>query len=119
MRSVFRRPRIQSNNQPTHFTMTTYLALINFTPQGLQNVHESPHRATAFKAAAKKAGVKVRELYWTLGAYDGAIVFDAQSDEAAAGVMVSLAALGNVRTQVLRAFTAAQFSAIVAKSPRL
>jgi len=99
--------------------MTTYITLINYTPQGLQNVHESPHRASTFKAAAKKAGVKVRELYWTLGAYDGVIIFDAQSDEAAAGVMISLAALGNVRTQVLRAFNAAEFSAIVAKSPRL
>ena len=99
--------------------MTTYIALMNFTPQGLQNVHESPHRASAFKAAAKKAGVKVRELYWTLGAYDGVILFEAQNDEAAAGVMISLAALGNVRTQVLRAFDAAEFSAIVVKSPRL
>ena len=40
--------------------MTTYVVLINFTQQGLQNVHESPHRASAFKAAARKAGVKVR-----------------------------------------------------------
>lgn len=99
--------------------MITYISLINFTPQGLQNVHESPHRAGAFKAAAKKAGVKIRELYWTLGAYDGVIIFDAQNDEAAAGVMISLAALGNVRTQVLRTFNAAEFSAIVAKAPRL
>lgn len=99
--------------------MTTYIAVLNFTPQGLQNIHESPHRATAFKAAAKKAGIKVRELYWTLGAFDGVIVFDAQNDDAATAVMLSLAALGNVRAQTLRAFAAAEFAAIVAKSPRL
>jgi uncharacterized protein with GYD domain len=99
--------------------MNTYITLVNFTQQGLQNVHESPHRATAFKAAARKAGVKVRELYWTLGAYDGIIIFDAQNDEAATGVMLSLAALGNVQTQTLRSFNAAQFAAIVEKSPRL
>jgi len=99
--------------------MTTYIALLNFTPQGLQNVHESTHRATTFKAAAKKAGIKVRELYWTMGAFDGVIVFDAQTDEAATGMMLSLAALGNVRPQTLRTFDAAQFAAIAAKSPRL
>jgi uncharacterized protein with GYD domain len=99
--------------------MTTYIALLKFTSQGLQNVHESPNRAGAFKAAAKKAGVKVREQFWTLGAYDGVIVFDAETDEAATGVMLSLAALGNVQTQTLRTFNAAQFGGIVAKLPRL
>jgi len=99
--------------------MNTYIALLHFTAQGLQNVHESPRRASTFKAAAKKAGVKVRDLYWTMGAYDGAIVFDAQTDEAATGMMLSLAALGNVQTQTLRTFDATQFAAIVAKSPRL
>jgi uncharacterized protein with GYD domain len=99
--------------------MNTYFALVTFTQQGLQNIHESPHRATAFKSAAKKAGVKVRDLYWTLGAYDGVIVFDAQSDEAATSVMLSLAALGNVRTQTLRAFDASEFAAIAAKATKM
>jgi uncharacterized protein with GYD domain len=99
--------------------MNTYVALVSFTQQGLQNVHESPHRAAAFKGAAKKAGVKVRELYWTLGAYDGVIVFDARDDEAATSVMLALAALGNVHTRTLRAFNAAQFAAIVDKAPRM
>jgi uncharacterized protein with GYD domain len=99
--------------------MATYLALINFTQQGLQNIHDSPHRAAAFKTAAKKAGVKIREVYWTLGAYDGVIVFEAKTEETATGLMLGLAALGNVHVQTLRAFNAAQFADIVAKSPRL
>ncbi len=99
--------------------MTTYIALLNFTQQGLQNIHESPHRAAAFKAAAKKAGVKVREIYWTLGAFDGAILFEAESDAAATSAMLALSSLGNVHTQILRTFDAAQFASIVAKSPRL
>jgi uncharacterized protein with GYD domain len=99
--------------------MTTYIALVNFTSQGLQNIHDSPHRAAAFKTAIKKAGVKVRDTYWTLGAFDGVIIFDAQSDEAATSAMLALAALGNVRTQTLRTFSAAQFAAIVDKCPRL
>jgi uncharacterized protein with GYD domain len=99
--------------------MNAYLTLINFTQQGLQNIHESPHRAAAFKASAKKAGVKVREIYWTLGAFDGAILFDAESDAAATSAMLALSSLGNVHTQILRTFNAAQFASIVKKTPRL
>jgi len=99
--------------------MNTYIALVNFTPQGLQNVHESPHRAAAFKTAAKKVGVKLREIYWTLGAFDGVIVFDAENDEDATAAMLALDGLGNVQTQTLRTFTAAQFAAILEKTPRL
>lgn len=99
--------------------MNTYISLINFTPQGLQNLHESPHRAAAFKAAAKKAGVKVTQVYWTLGEFDGAILFEAKSDAAATGLMLSLSGLGNVHTKTLRAFDAAEFADIVDKVPKM
>ena len=99
--------------------MSTYITLINFTPQGLQNIHESPHRAAAFKSAAKKAGVKIKELYWTLGEFDGAIVFEARDEGAATGLTLALSSLGNVHTKTLRAFNAAEFSQIVAKAPKM
>ena len=99
--------------------MSTYIVLVNFTQQGLQNLHESPHRAAAFKAAAKKVGVKVREIYWTLGAYDGVLVFEAESDKAATSATLALSGLGNVHTQTLRTFNAVEFADILKKSPRL
>ena len=99
--------------------MSTYIALINFTQQGLQNLHESPHRATAFKAAAKKAGVKITHLFWTLGEFDGAILFEAKDDGAATGLRLSLSSLGNVHTTTLRAFNATEFAEIVAKTPKM
>jgi len=99
--------------------MSTYIVLINFTQQGLQNIHESPHRAAAFKAAAKKVGVKVREIYWTLGAYDGVLVFEAESDKTATSATLALSSLGNVHTQTLRTFTGAEFADIVKKTPKL
>jgi len=99
--------------------MASYLTLVTFTAQGLQNLHESPNRAAAFKAAAKKAGVKVTQVFWTLGEYDGAIVFDAKNDAAATGLMLALSSLGNVRTKTMRAFNAAEFSEIVTKLPKM
>ncbi len=99
--------------------MSTYIVLINFTQQGLQNVHESPHRAAAFKTAAKKIGVKVRDIFWTLGAFDGVLVFEAENDKAATSATLALSSLGNVHTQTLRTFNAAEFADIVKKSPKL
>ncbi|HEY6169988.1 MAG TPA: GYD domain-containing protein [Verrucomicrobiae bacterium] len=99
--------------------MSTYIALLNFTNQGAQSFRESPLRANAFKAAAQKSGIKVRETYWTMGDHDGAIIFDAANDEVATAAMLSLGALGNVRTKTLRAFDPGAFKRIIARSPKI
>jgi uncharacterized protein with GYD domain len=95
--------------------MASYVTLINFTAQGETHIQDSTKRAAAFKAGARKMGVKVKEIYWTLGAYDGVLLFEAPDDETAAVALLSLDALGNVRTQTLRAFTAAEMDGILAK----
>jgi uncharacterized protein with GYD domain len=96
--------------------MATYLTTIKFTPQGLSNVQDTCKRAAAFKGAAKKMGVKVRDIFWTLGAFDGAIVFEAPDEETATALMLQLAALGNVQTRTARAFTETEMEKIVAKT---
>lgn len=102
-----------------HSTMSQYITLLNFTPQGLQNIHESPHRATAFKAAAKKAGAKVLHIFWTLGECDGAIIFSAKDDATATALTLSLSALGNVHTRTMRAFDATEFADIISKQSKM
>ena len=84
--------------------MATYLALINFTEQGVQKFRDTQKRAAAFRAMAEKAGVRVREQLWTLGRYDGVLVLEADDDAAVTSVMLNLASMGNVKTQTLRAF---------------
>lgn len=97
--------------------MATYVALLKFTAQGAQNIHESPHRAASFKSTAKKVGAKISHLLWTMGAYDGVIVFEASDDAVATGLMTSLSTLGNVSTTTLRSFNAVEFAAILHKAP--
>ena len=75
-------------------------------------IHESPE---LLKAAAKKLGAKVTNVYWTLGEYDGLLILEAPDDETATTVLLHLAALGNVHTTTVRAFTAAEMDKIVAK----
>lgn len=93
--------------------MATFITTIKFTEKGAQTIHESPKRAAAFKATAKKMGVKVRDIFWTLGYFDGVIVFDAPDDQAATAAMLSLSSLGNVQTTTARAFGATEMEKVV------
>jgi uncharacterized protein with GYD domain len=97
------------------FPMATFITTIKFTEKGIKAIGETTKRADAFKAAAKKMGAKVTEIYWTLGAFDGAIVLDAPDAETAAAVLMQLDISGNVHTTTARAFNAAEMGKILAK----
>jgi uncharacterized protein with GYD domain len=98
--------------------MATFITLIKFTPQGMANIQDTCKRADAFKAEAQKRGVKVRDIYWTLGAFDGVMVFEAPDDETATALMLRLASLGFVQTQTARAFTADEIAKVLAASAK-
>jgi uncharacterized protein with GYD domain len=94
--------------------MATFITTVKFTEQGIQNIHESPKRAAAFKSAAKKLEVKVSDIYWTLGSFDGVIVFDAPNDETATAAMLHLSSQGNVQTTTARAFDSSEIEKVIA-----
>ena len=95
--------------------MVTYVVLAKFTDQGVRNAKESPKRADAYKEMAKTFGVSVKELLWTQGRYDVVTIVDAPDEASAMSLSLSLAALGNVRTETLRAFSAAEMTKIAGK----
>jgi uncharacterized protein with GYD domain len=94
--------------------MATFISTLSFTPQGVASCQDTCKRAAAFKAAAKKLGGKVTGTYWTLGAFDGMLIFEAPDDETATAMMLHLGSLGFMKTQTARAFTAAEMEKIVA-----
>jgi uncharacterized protein with GYD domain len=95
--------------------VATYIVLGQFTDQGIRNVKETTKRAEAFKAMAKKAGATVKEVYWTLGQYDIANIIEAPDDATVTALLLSVGALGNVRTQCLRAYTPGEMGPILGK----
>src|SRR3954465_9993786 len=95
--------------------MAYYVLLTNFTDQGAKAVKETVKRAEAFKQMATKSGVKVHSFFWTLGQHDLVAIAEADDDLAATALSLSIAALGNVRTQTLRAFDAADMAKVIAK----
>jgi len=95
--------------------MATFISTIKFTQQGMKGVSETTKRAAALKAAAKKMGVKVTGIYWTLGDHDGVLIFEADDDETATAALLHLGMAGNVNTTTCRAFTAAEMDQILSK----
>jgi uncharacterized protein with GYD domain len=95
----------------------TFIATIKFTAKGAAGAKDTVNRANAFKNAAKKIGVKVQAVYWTLGPFDGVLILEADDEETATAAMLHLAAQGYVTTQTARAFKASEMEAIVGKLP--
>ena len=95
--------------------MATYIVLGNFTEQGMRAIRDTTKRAEALSALAKKVGVTVKEVYWTLGEYDIATIVEAPDDAAMSAFGLSVGTLGNVRTRTLRAFNAEEMGRILGK----
>jgi uncharacterized protein with GYD domain len=95
--------------------MSTYIGLLNFTDQGIKTIKDSPKRAAAAKEMAGRYGVTMKDIYWTLGSHDIVCVLEAPDDAAVTAFNLAIAGQGNVRSQTLRAFTAAEVEKVLAK----
>jgi uncharacterized protein with GYD domain len=95
--------------------MATYVLLATYTEQGLKGIKDTVKRTEAVSQLAKKAGLTMKESYWTLGQYDVVAAFEAPDDETMTAFSLSVAKLGNVKTQTLRAFSSREMEGIVRK----
>jgi uncharacterized protein with GYD domain len=93
--------------------MATFITLFGWTDQGVRSVKDTIKRAEKFHASIKKLGGTVKDVYWTMGRYDGVIVFEAPDSAHATAVMLGGAAQGNVRTETFRAFDAGEMKDIL------
>ena len=97
--------------------MVTYVGLMSFTDKGIQSVKDTTKRAAAAREAAKKAGVNMREILWTMGEFDLVSIIEAEDEQALAAFSLATAVQGNVRFHSLRAYTSSEMDAILAKLP--
>lgn len=95
--------------------MQTYLMLWSWTQPALEHVRDTTHRADRVIAAFKRHGVTVRDLYWTEGQFDGFVLLEAEDEQTLAAAVLANDALGNIRTQTLRAFNEDEMTEIVGK----
>lgn len=97
--------------------MPTYISLLSFTQQGVENIKESPARLDKAKQAFKTAGAELKEFYVVMGRYDAVAVCEAPNDETAAKLVLTIAAGGAIRTETLRAFSEDEYRKIIYALP--
>ena len=93
--------------------MPTYIALLNWTNQGVSKVSASAKRLDAGRKAFKKLGAEIKDVYLTMGRYDLVCVIEAPDDETYAKAIIGLGSQGNVSTETLKAFNEDQYREIV------
>lgn len=93
--------------------MPTYIALLNWTGEGIQQVKESPKRLDDGRKAFKKLGVKLKDTYLTMGRYDLVCILEAPDDETFAKAVLTLGAKGATRSETLKAFSEADYRKII------
>jgi uncharacterized protein with GYD domain len=94
----------------------TYVSLINWTEQGIKNFPDTTKRAEDFTKLVEASGGKVRELVWTVGEYDIVSVVEFPDEESSVAALLQQGSAGNIRTNTMRAFSAGEIEAIVART---
>lgn len=97
--------------------MPTYIALTNYTEQGIRTVKNAPARLNAVKKQFKAMGAELKAFYLTMGPYDIVTIVEAPDDETAAAISLAIGSGGNVRTVTMKAFTEADFRKIIKTLP--
>jgi uncharacterized protein with GYD domain len=97
--------------------MPGYIQLYKWTGQGIANVKEAPERIRRAKEEAEKLGIRNVGIWMTMGKSDPIAVWDAPDDEAMATFTLSVAKLGNVQTQTMKAFSEDELARVVGRLP--
>ncbi len=97
--------------------MATYVSLVRFTDQGIRGVKDAAERIAAVEKLFGQVGVRMSEIYLTMGRYDYVAVMEAPDDETATKAVLAVSSLGNVRTETLRAYGRPEIAKIIGGLP--
>ena len=97
--------------------MATYICLLRFTQQGIENIKESPARLDKGKQAFRAMGGELKEWYLVMGRYDAVAVAEAPDDETMAKLSLAIGSAGAIQGETLRAFPEEEYRKIIAALP--
>jgi len=97
--------------------MPTYITLLDFTQDGIENMKESPERLEQVDELTRSLGGEPLGFYLTMGHYDGVYLYEAPDDATATRGAIQTAMGGAVRTETLRAFDEDEYRDIVEQLP--
>lgn len=97
--------------------VNTYIALLNWTDQGVKEYKHTVDRAAeAIDSLVRRNGGMMKGLYWTIGPYDLVALLVLPDDETLASLLLQVGAAGNVRSTSMRAFDAVEMSGIIERT---
>jgi uncharacterized protein with GYD domain len=94
--------------------MPTYITLIRYTREGVQNMKDSPNQLERAIEVTESYGGEYKGFYLTFGQYDGVYIAEYPDDESAAKAMLTVAGAGAVSTETLKAFTEDEYRDVIA-----
>jgi len=97
--------------------MATYITLVRYTQQGIENIKEGPNRLDVAKQAFKAMGAELKEYYLVMGQYDAVVISEAPNDETVAKLALSIGSKGSIRTETFRAFSEDEYRKVIAALP--
>ena len=93
--------------------MPTYIALLNFTNEGIRTIRDTIQRSNgAAELAQQKYGASL-QTYWTVGPYDVVYILQAPDEESANAFLLEAGSRGVVKTTTLRAYDREEMSDII------
>jgi uncharacterized protein with GYD domain len=96
--------------------MQTYVALVNWTAEGLADFRNSVEKYEAAVEEFAEFDVRFLDHYWTLGEHDMVAVVEAPDDESLAAAVLRAGAGGNIRTRTMRAFSRHEMRGVIDKA---
>ncbi len=93
--------------------MPYYVALINWTDNGVKAAHDTVNRYQKAQSAFESLGVRFQQILWTMGQYDIVAIMEAPDQKAVTTALLRLAREGNVRSETLPAFDEQEMQGIV------
>jgi uncharacterized protein with GYD domain len=93
--------------------MLTYITLLKWTSQGLQNVKQSTSRLDAARKSFEITGAKIKDFYMLTGRYDMLAIIEAPDDITLAKAILTLGTQGSLTSETSRAFTESEYRQII------
>jgi uncharacterized protein with GYD domain len=97
--------------------MPTFICSLGWTEQGIKAVKDSPKRAKAARALAKKVGVEIKQVFMTTGDHDLMVVLQAANGDNVAKFAMALSMQGFVRTSTVRAWSEEEMAKLISELP--
>ena len=74
--------------------MAHYVSLVRFTDQGVRAARDIPQRIANAEKMFQQYGVKLAQIYLTMGRYDYVAILEADNDDQATKAALALGSLG-------------------------